>query len=88
MTSDQKSTTATQDVTTPGCPVELTQTGGCFYLDNSYSNRKTWDQAEAIFQGFESHVHLATIDTQDVCTQVRSSGLGLIQHKSWIGSWF
>ena len=57
-------------------------------MDNSYSNRKTWDQAEAICQGFGSHVHLATIDTQDVCTQVRGSGLGLIQHKSRIGSWF
>ena len=51
------------------CPPEFIQTAeGCFCVNNT--NTKTWYDAEAVCQVFGSHVHLATIDTQQVLSVV------------------
>ena len=51
------------------CPDGFNQTEeGCFFVDSS--NRKTRDDAEAACQQYGSHVHLATLDTQQVCTLI------------------
>ena len=42
--------------------------GVCYCVDIRNTNRKNWTDAEAACQKFGSHVHLATIDTQQVGT--------------------
>ena len=72
-TTLELTTTTTLEPTTtgPGCPASFTQTSqGCFYVETSASNRKSWDDAQTACQGFGSHVHLATVDTQQVCIVV------------------
>ena len=51
-------------------PIEsgFTQTSeGCFYVETDVNKRKNWIDAEAFCQTFGNHVHLARLDTQQVC---------------------
>ena len=41
---------------------------GCFYVEKDFSKRENWFDSEAVFQGFGSHVHLATLDTEQLGT--------------------
>ena len=53
------------------CPfADFTRTTyGCFFVDNS-DNRRSWNNAEAACQAYGSHVHLVTLDTQEVGTLI------------------
>ena len=49
------------------CPMIFNHTQeGCFYVDQSH--KKRWNKAEAVCQGYGSHVHLATLDRRQVGT--------------------
>ena len=53
-------------LTSASCLFGFTKTAkGCFRVSFS-SDRKNWNDAETECQLFGSHVHLATIDTQQV----------------------
>ena len=62
---EAETTIAAETMTQAPCPGNFNKTSqGCFYVDNT--SLKNWNQAESTCQGFGSHVHLATIDTQQV----------------------
>ena len=62
---EAETTIVAETTTQASCPGNFNQTEmGCFYVDNT--KKKTWKQANSTCQVFGSHIHLATIDTQQV----------------------